>query len=506
MAAHQSALATRLTLLFRVHGHTGLQVRMAQLALRSEFNLRGWGAAMHLAASVCRVAGFHVVPSLYQIHGHAALQVPVPWLVLLVEFQSPNGCRQMATCCGGHGKAACCIQPLRGSVVAEEDLCLGRGSLPAVGLDCGSAQPAYLVATLKLRMLRMQLDDLLATTGIQLHRGIQHQQALVRVLCSPHGAAGSLGHAKIHPFGGGCQATDLMKSKPAGLHVNLARRSRLSGRCQRVTLRFGAYDLARCSLGRYGRRHAGAHHRNLHRPCGFGRSRLLVVFKLRALYSVHVAAVCAVQLDPHVVQQRVAFLQLNNFRRMDLEERVAASRLRVGDSIGFLLNLNAQALGNIAPVEGVPPLADHKKRHQSHHQQESRGQHQRPHPFNGQAHGQFPIPSRAASRWARLSPSSLHNRRAVAPEPFSTPAVNATNWRTFSSTWRAATESSSRSSSRNGVSVPKSTLMCPSCSYVPSSKRGPNPVTRTSLGARTQRASSPDSASSSHKLHPIWNS
>src|ERR1700679_1172200 len=46
---------------------------------------------------------------------------------------------------------------------------------------------------------------------------------------------------------------------------------------------------------------------------------------------------------------------------------------------------------------------------------------------------QFPMPSRAASRWARLSPNSLHNTRAVAPEAFSSAVVSSTSWRTFSS-------------------------------------------------------------------------
>ena len=122
---------------------------------------------------------------------------------------------------------------------------------------------------------------------------------------------------------------------------------------------------------------------------------------------------------------------------MNLEQRMAAVRLRIGDAVGLLLYLDAQPLGEIAPIEGILPLVYSQKNRQRPQQQNSRHQHQRPHPLYRESHAQFAAPNRAASLCARLSPSSLHKSRAVAPEPFSTPAVSSTSWRTFSSTCRA---------------------------------------------------------------------
>ncbi len=152
------------------------------------------------------------------------------------------------------------------------------------------------------------------------------------------------------------------------------------------------------------------------------------------------------------VQYSVALLKLHHLRRMNLEERVSAVGLRVIDAVGLLLDFNAQPLGQVAAIERILPLGHGQKNHQRCQQQDSCPKDQHPHSRYGQSHGQFDPPSRncsrAASRWAKLSPSSLHNRRAVAPDAFSTPAVSSTSWRTFSSTCRAATESNSKSSSR----------------------------------------------------------
>src|ERR1035441_561629 len=127
-----------------------------------------------------------------------------------------------------------------------------------------------------------------------------------------------------------------------------------------------------------------------------------------------------------------------------------------GVAAGILLNVDAQPLGNLLHVERILQFAHGQKHRQRRYQQDSRRQHQESQPFNGESRAQLATPRRAASRWARLSPSSLHSSRAVAPEAFSTAAVSSTNGRTFSSTRRAATESNSASSSRNGSSEPKS--------------------------------------------------
>jgi hypothetical protein len=77
------------------------------------------------------------------------------------------------------------------------------------------------------------------------------------------------------------------------------------------------------------------------------------------------------KLDLHVVQQRVALLQLDHLRGVNLEERVAAVRLRVGDAVGLLLDFNAQPLGQVAAIEGILPLAHGQKHHQRRQQQNS---------------------------------------------------------------------------------------------------------------------------------------
>src|ERR1017187_4764576 len=155
---------------------------------------------------------------------------------------------------------------------------------------------------------------------------------------------------------------------------------------------------------------------------------------------------------------------LDQFGGVNRVLRMCAEVMGKYPAVGLLLDIKAQPLGQIAAIEGILPLADGQKHHQHHHQQASCRQHQRPHPLNGESRAQFATPSRAASRWASLSPSSLHKSRAVAPDSFSTAAVNSTSWRTFSSTCRAATDSNSKSSSRKGVSEPKSMRMCPSAS------------------------------------------
>ncbi len=97
----------------------------------------------------------------------------------------------------------------------------------------------------------------------------------------------------------------LVEDEPAGLHMNLAARGRFGHRSQRVPLSLAVHRLLRRRLGRNRRRHSRPHQRNLHRPGGRGLTRLLVVLELAALDAVHAAAIFAIQLDLHVVQQHV---------------------------------------------------------------------------------------------------------------------------------------------------------------------------------------------------------
>ena len=167
---------------------------------------------------------------------------------------------------------------------------------------------ALQVSALELRMLGMDLDRVAAAPCRQFHCMVQNQDALLRVVGRAHRAARSLGHRKIHALAGRCNAALLAEGEPAGLYVNFARRSRLGSSSQRLGNRLAAYNLARRHIGRNRRRHAWAHQRYLHRPgCGC-RFILLVVFKLGALDAVHAAAVFSIQLNLHVVQQRVVVL------------------------------------------------------------------------------------------------------------------------------------------------------------------------------------------------------
>ena len=162
------------------------------------------------------------------------------------------------------------------------------------------------------------------------------------------------------------------------------------GRSQHAALRLVAQRLFRVRLGHDSQSLSRPHQGNLHRTGSPGGSRVLVVLEFVALNAVCAAAVRAVELDLHVVQQRVALLHLHHLRRMNLVERVAPLRLGIGDAVRLLLYVDAQPLGQVAAVEGVSPLADGQKYRQGHHQQHSRRQHQCPHPLNGESHGSVP--------------------------------------------------------------------------------------------------------------------
>ena len=106
---------------------------------------------------------------------------------------------------------------------------------------------------------------------------------------------------------------------------------------------------------------------------------------------------------------------------------MAAERMIHGEAAGILRDIDSQPLGKFPKIERVLQLAPGEKYPQGNHQQDTCQKHERAQPFNGESCAQFATPKRAASRWARLSPSSLHSSRAVAPEAFSTAVVSSTS-------------------------------------------------------------------------------
>ena len=276
---------------------------------------------------------------------------------------------------GGQRESVRRIQAHRRSISAELYLRLARRRFSTAVSGQGRAQAADLLVALELRVLGMDIDRLPAVLRRQLHRPIKHQKALLRVEGGSNSAAAALRQREVHLLARSRHSCLLVKGEPAGLYVNLTRRSRLGGCGQRLALDFVAHPLARRRLGSNRRRHGQPHQRDLNRPSGFGRAALLVVFKLIALDAIHAAAVFAVEFNLHIVEQYAAALvlgQLDQLRCMNLVERMPAQRMSVGPAVGLLLDVNAHPLRQIAPVEGIFPLAYGKKGHQRPNQQDSR--------------------------------------------------------------------------------------------------------------------------------------
>ena len=129
----------------------------------------------------------------------------------------------MAAGCGRHREPIRRFQARRRSIVAEQNLGIASRRFPAPIIGQGRMKVANLVVAFKLCVLGANPDCLDAAPRRQLHRPIQHQMALLRVVGSAHGAAATLDHRKIHALDGGRNSGFLVEDQSDRLHMNLAR-------------------------------------------------------------------------------------------------------------------------------------------------------------------------------------------------------------------------------------------------------------------------------------------
>ena len=104
---------------------------------------------------------------------------------------------------------------------------------PAPVIGRGRVQPAQQVVALKLRVLGVNLNRLAAAPRRQLHRVVQHQEALLRVVGGAHRAARCPAPSRNPHAGGRRHSALLVEGQPAGLDVNLALLGGLGRRGQR---------------------------------------------------------------------------------------------------------------------------------------------------------------------------------------------------------------------------------------------------------------------------------
>ena len=157
-----------------------------------------------------------------RIHLDAALQVSLARLVMLVEVHRARRRGNVSTIRRYQVEAVQSVQPYCRSIVAKQNLRVPRCRFPAPVIGGGGMKPAQMRGSLKLRVFGVNDHRLPAAHCVQFHRPIQHQEALLRVVGSAHGAAASLHHGKIHVLAGRRDSTLCVEEQSAGLHVDFA--------------------------------------------------------------------------------------------------------------------------------------------------------------------------------------------------------------------------------------------------------------------------------------------
>ena len=199
-----------------LQGHAALQVRVAQLALGGEIQLRRGRGAMYRAAFLRRGT------LLLRIQNHAAFEVSEARLVVLVKVHGRRGRRQAPASRRGQHEAARRVQVRGRSIVAKEDSGLGCFGLAVPELHCCCAQQAQLRGAVELPVLRMDLYLICAAIRRQLHGLHQSQVAALRVIRGAHRAPVSFCHREIHALVCRHHARVAVERYSAGLHLDLA--------------------------------------------------------------------------------------------------------------------------------------------------------------------------------------------------------------------------------------------------------------------------------------------
>ena len=222
---------------------------------------------------------------------------------------------------------------------------------------------------------------------------------------------------------GGGYAGLLVEAKAAGFDVNLAGLGRRGCSCQGLGDGLAAGGLGWSGLGGDGGRDGRTHEGDLNRTGGGRFLLFLVPLKFVSLDAVDAGAVFSQQLDLDIMQLDQAFFQLNCLGSVNPVLRMRAKGMRIGDAIGLRLDIDAEAFGQLAQVEGVLELSHGEEDGERAEEQNYGGQHQRSQPLNrevyrGEAHGVNssrrgarqaagrgfrPTRTRGGARWLRRS-------------------------------------------------------------------------------------------------------
>ncbi len=234
------------------------------------------------------------------------------------------------------------------------------------------SQAGQLSVAINLRVPGMKLNRVGALLRGQVDVALENQQTLVGLESRAYRASTTLLTREIDALIGAGDAGLLIKDQAAGGDVDFA-------------VSVGSV----CLLLRAGRR-LRTHQCDFYRTgCGCDAA-LLVILEFVTLNAIDAIAILAVELNFYIVQRGVVVLELDHARGVDFEDGVAAVRLRVSHAIGFLLDVDAQALGNVAAVEGAFPSAHSEEDGQNHNQQNACSQNQRTDSFDREAHGLIP--------------------------------------------------------------------------------------------------------------------
>jgi len=173
-------------------------------------------------------------------------------------------------------------------------------------------QSTNLISTLELRVLSFQIYRIRSTTHIEFHITVKNQSPLLRVIQGACGAALALCQGELNPFIGAGNTAVLIKNQSTRLHMDLSTSDLLSGH-KRPICRLLALGLFCVVSGCNRRSHPWPHDRYFYLSGCFGQPGLLVILELAALDAVYALPIWAVQFDPHIVQKRIALLELNHF-------------------------------------------------------------------------------------------------------------------------------------------------------------------------------------------------
>jgi len=142
--------------------------------------------------------------------------------VVFVEFERALGSGHVASRQGSEIDAARAVQPLDGAIRTKMQQRTGKIGIASSVFGVSLGQLAGLLSAFKVGIGCMYGHRSSGTIDVDFNGMVEHQLPLGGVVGGANGVTAALAEGKVNPFRCGGDAAFLVKSKAAGLDVNLA--------------------------------------------------------------------------------------------------------------------------------------------------------------------------------------------------------------------------------------------------------------------------------------------